>query len=109
MSFLGGDSGKVHSTVKDRWAQQVPELVQGMQALGGYAQEAKQCLETGNVCRLAELMEANFAMRRRLYGDGVVGAKNIRMVELAQRHGMSAKFTGSGGALLCIQSNGWGW
>jgi len=55
---------------------------------------------------LAALVEQNFAMRRTLYGDSVVGSLNIRMVQLAQDYGLSAKFTGSGGALLCLKSDG---
>ena len=105
----GGDSGKVHSTVRDRWAARDPELVRGMQALGQLADEARESLERGDAVRLAALVERNFATRRMLYGDAVVGAKNISMVELAARHGLSAKFTGSGGALLCMRKDGQGW
>lgn len=31
------------------------------------------------------------------------------MIELAKTFGLSAKFTGSGGALLCLRTNGLGW
>ena len=51
----------------------------------------------------------NFAMRRKLYGDAVVGAENIAMIDIAKVHGLSAKFTGSGGALVCMRSDGQGW
>jgi hypothetical protein len=51
----------------------------------------------------------NFAMRRKLYGDAVVGAENIAMIDIAKEHGLSAKFTGSGGALVCMRSDGQGW
>jgi hypothetical protein len=54
-------------------------------------------------------MELNFAGRRRMYGDGPVGALNIRMVEVAASFGLSAKFTGSGGALVCLRKDGMGW
>lgn len=107
--IAGGDSGKVHSTVKDRWAQGDPELVRGMQTLGAYADQARTCLEQRDAAGLAVLMEQNFTMRRRLYGDAVVGEKNIQMVQLARAFGVSAKFTGSGGALLCLRSDGQGW
>ena len=39
-------------------------------------------------------------------GDAVVGTRNISMVELAGSFGLSAKFTGSGGAILCLRSDG---
>ncbi len=107
--MTGGDSGKVHSTVKERWARQDPDLVAGMASLGQYADQARDCLLSGDAAGLAQLMEQNFATRRRLYGDEVVGAKNIHMVQLAAAHRLSAKFTGSGGALLCLRSDGLGW
>ena len=58
---------------------------------------------------LGELMSTNFATRRELYGDGPVGALNIAMVELAHTLQLTAKFTGSGGALVCVRKDGKGW
>ena len=107
--LLGSDSGKVHSTVKARWQARDPTLVAGMVALGKLADSALECLLQKNTQGLAELMDRNFAFRRELYGDGPVGVLNISMVELAVSLGLSAKFTGSGGALLCLQRNGQGW
>ena len=106
--LLGSDSGKVHSTVKARWQARDPALVAGMMALGKLADSALECLLQKNAQGLAELIDRNFALRRELYGDGPVGALNISMVELARSLGLSAKFTGSGGALLCLQRNGQG-
>lgn len=98
----------VHNTVKARWEQAEPELVQGMQELGSYADQAAQCIRERRHSDLAALMEKNFAMRLKLYGEAVVGQKNIQMVRLASELGMSAKFTGSGGALVCLRKDGQG-
>eukprot|EP01038_Epipyxis_sp_PR26KG_P005864 gene5864-8088_t len=106
---VGGDSGKVHSTVRERWNRKDEDLVLGMRELGVYADQAINCLQQHDTIGLAILMEKNFAMRRKLYGDNVVGEKNIAMVQLANKFGFSAKFTGSGGALLCIRKDGLGW
>eukprot|EP01041_Mallomonas_annulata_P001241 gene1241-2408_t len=106
----GGESGKVHSTVKERWARKDPELSQGMVTLGELADAAVQCLETRDVAGLAILVDKNFALRRQLYGDAVVGHKNIAVAELIhQKLNMSAKFTGSGGAFLLVRRDGGGW
>jgi glucuronokinase len=105
---VGGDSGAVHNTVRARWEAQDSELVRGMQALGMYTDAALQCLRDGDVAGLAALAAKNFAMRLALYGAEVVGAKNLQMVELATQLGFGAKFTGSGGALLCIRKDGLG-
>lgn len=102
----GGDSGQVHSTVKDRWQLKDPELVAGMQQLGMYADETKACLESRNYKQIAELINLNFATRRKLYGDAVVGLANIRIAEEGQAHGLALKFTGSGGAFIGLRSDG---
>jgi glucuronokinase len=100
---VGKESGKTHSTVRQRWAERDPELVQGMKDIAGLADQAVVALQNKNYGRLAELMETNFATRRRLYGDKVVGAKNVRLAEVAAQCGLAAKFTGSGGAFVCVK------
>jgi glucuronokinase len=59
--MTGGESGKVHSTVKDRWAQQEPELVEGMRTLGELADAARECLQKGDAVGLAQLMEREYS------------------------------------------------
>ena len=73
-----------------------------MQSLGGFSDSAVESLRAGDDVRLADLMDSNFNKRRNLYGDGVVGASNIAAIELARSRGFAAKFTGSGGAILCM-------
>jgi glucuronokinase len=80
-----------------------------MQALGQLADEAKECLINGDIKTLANLMNQNFQLRRELYGDDVVGKKNILVANLANDLGFACKFTGSGGAFVCLQKNGEGW
>ncbi|KAJ1394814.1 hypothetical protein B484DRAFT_425310 [Ochromonadaceae sp. CCMP2298] len=104
----GGDSGAVHSTVRARWESREPALVEGMAALGGLADQAVECLNSGDYGTLALLMERNFATRLELYGAQVVGAKNLQAVRLGGEMGLACKFTGSGGALLCMRREG-GW
>ena len=130
---VGGDSGKVHSTVRERWAARDPVLVSGMQGLAALADRARDVLleqlstppqtppqtppppphaacAEAFVQEIASLMRENFATRRSLYGDSVVGRGNIDMILRAQQElGLSCKFTGSGGALVCCRSDGGGW
>jgi glucuronokinase len=103
-----GDSGKVHSTVGPRWAARDPELVQGMKELGTLADRAAGCVEHSDWLTLASLIGCNFALRCKLYGTDVVGAKNIAAVEVCKTNSvsMAAKFTGSGGALVCLRADG---
>ena len=107
-AHAGGESGAVHNTVKERWNSQEQELVEGMQELGSYADQAVICLQEGRIADLAILAERNFAMRLKLYGAGVVGQKNLEIIKLASDLGFGAKFTGSGGAILCVRKDGGG-
>lgn len=52
-------------------------------------------------------MNENFDTRLSVYGKEALGAANLEMIEIARRHGSSAKFCGSGGAIfgMCLDSN----
>ena len=78
-SCSAGDSGKVHSTVKERWDRREPELCDGMKTLGSYADEAVIALQTRNITKLAELMDLNFAMRCKLYGTAGLCIESIKV------------------------------
>jgi glucuronokinase len=41
-----------------------------------------------------------------MFGDDVLGSVNIKMVEVARSVGASSKFTGSGGAVVVLCSDG---
>jgi len=47
--------------------------------------------------------QANFALRRSIYGDAVVGERNIELIETARALGFAAKFSGSGGGVICLK------
>lgn len=98
----GGDSGSVHSTVRQRYDAGDEAVVAGMQQISTLADMAVTCLRERHYSQLADCMEANFANRRQLYGDEVVGAKNIAAAQLAQSLGFAVKFTGSGGSFICL-------
>ena len=98
------DSGKIHNDVRQRYDAGDAAVVAGMARFGAMTSDARQAILDGDRARLGELMDSNFALRRTLYGDGALGAANLKMVQIAQRHGVPAKFPGSGGAVvgLCI-------
>jgi glucuronokinase len=98
----GGDSGKVHLTVRQRWKDGDEDIMRGMKELAKLADFAVDALHQKNYTRLADLMDINFTLRREMYGDAVVGESNIAAIELAQTFNFGAKFSGSGGAILCL-------
>eukprot|EP00607_Mallomonas_marina_P008645 CAMPEP_0182423652 /NCGR_PEP_ID=MMETSP1167-20130531/9728_1 /TAXON_ID=2988 /ORGANISM="Mallomonas Sp, Strain CCMP3275" /LENGTH=263 /DNA_ID=CAMNT_0024602833 /DNA_START=295 /DNA_END=1086 /DNA_ORIENTATION=+ len=106
----GGESGRVHSTVKQRWLEGEEDTVKRMQRIAELADEAVCCLHNHDAIGLCALIDKNFSLRRQIYGDEVVGEKNIRVAELASAQlNLAAKFTGSGGAFLMMRRDGTGW
>lgn len=104
----GGDSGGVHSTVRERWQNKDPDLIAAMKKLGDLADEAVVALKSSDYKRLAAIMDSNFAIRRKTYGDDVVGPLNLDVAEKARKMGLSVKFSGSGGAFVGMRSSGEG-
>jgi len=100
---LQGDSGKVHSPVRERFQQGDAKVIAGMETLAANTDAAVDALKAGDMDKLCTLMDANFATRRAIYGDEAVGERNIELVALASERGLAAKFTGSGGACVCLR------
>lgn len=94
------DSGKIHSLVAARFHDGDPEVIAGMKRFAEYTDQAYEALAARDYDTLGRLMNANFDLRRKLYGDDWIGAKNLEMIELARSLGLPAKFSGSGGAIV---------
>ncbi|XP_071692510.1 glucuronokinase 1-like [Rutidosis leptorrhynchoides] len=100
------DSGKVHSAVRQRWLDGDKFIISSMEEVANLALEGKTALLEKDYTKLATLMNQNFDLRRRMFGDAAFGALNIEMVEVARRVGAASKFTGSGGAVVAFCPNG---
>ncbi|KAI8388033.1 ribosomal protein S5 domain 2-type protein [Radiomyces spectabilis] len=94
------DSGKVHSTIRQRFLKGDTEVIEAMNQFADFTESACQSLRNNDHHTFAQLMTANFELRRKLYGDDVVGSANLRMVEIARQNGCVAKLPGSGGAVV---------
>jgi len=94
------DSGKIHSTVKHRWLSEDKEVIEGMNNFRNFTTEARVAIEAEHWSCLQKLMDKNFEQRRILYGDACLGDDNLKMISIAKEHGASAKFSGSGGAIV---------
>jgi len=86
-----------HNDIKARWLRGDPEIVEAMRTWTGYAAEGRECLLRRDYRRLNELINANFDLRARIYH---VGKGNLEMVQAARAAGATAKFAGSGGAIV---------
>ncbi|XP_006662830.2 glucuronokinase 1-like [Oryza brachyantha] len=100
------DSGKVHSTVRQRWLDGEEFIISSMEEIAQLALDGRKALLDKNYRELATLMNRNFDLRRQMFGDDVIGMVNIKMVEVARSVGAAAKFTGSGGAVVALCPDG---
>ncbi len=68
-----------------------------MKQWAGYTEDFKDALKTRDYKKMHNLIDANFDLRQSLIP---VSKGNVEMVEAARSVGASAKFTGSGGAII---------
>jgi len=73
-----------------------------MQAIARCAEAGREALRAGDEKRLGRLMNKNFDLRRRLFGEEGLGQHNLALVEIARSAGLAAKLPGSGGAALIL-------
>lgn len=88
-----------HNNIRDRFERGEPEVVNAMRYWADLTDQAKACLKAGEPEKLAALMDRNFDKRASIYR---IGEGNLRMVRVARECGASAKFTGSGGAVVGV-------
>lgn len=86
-----------HNDIRSRFNRGDREVIDAMQTWAGLAQQARDLLVAGRGQEIGPLLDANFDLRRKLYR---ISEGNLRMVETARATGATAKFTGSGGAIV---------
>lgn len=86
-----------HSNIRDRWMHGEKAVVDAMRRWAGMTDEVRDLLVKGEAGRIGPILDASFDLRRTIYN---ISAANIQMVETARSIGASAKFTGSGGAIV---------
>ena len=87
----------LHNDLRGRWKRGDREVVSAMYQWGNLAQRVRDMIVAGRGREIGPLLNENFDLRRRICK---LGQGNIDMVEAARSVGASAKFTGSGGAIV---------
>jgi glucuronokinase len=94
---LGEPTEIFHNNIRERFRNGDPAVVGAMQTFAAIAAEGRGVLQARDVRRLAALVNANFDARRGIYR---LPPWQIDMIETARACGASAKFAGSGGAIV---------
>jgi glucuronokinase len=86
-----------HSNLKARFAVGEPAVVAAMQRFAQLAEQGKRALQNRDQQALHQLINANFDLRRSICE---LNPAHVEMVEVARSVGASAKYCGSGGAIV---------
>jgi glucuronokinase len=90
-------SGVYHQKLRILFEEKKPDILAAMTDFADLAQQARDVIVGGRLDQLPSLMNAHFDLRDRIFN---VSEANRQMVMTARSVGCSAKFAGSGGAIL---------
>ena len=97
MSDLSEGSEVFHNDIRSRFERGETEVVESMKYWASLTDQVRQSLHDCQPEKISDLLDANFDRRRSIYQ---ISSGNIAMIETARSLGASAKFTGSGGAIV---------
>lgn len=91
------DSRIYHQDLRNRFNAKETAVLNAIACWRSLTWQAKTMIDQGDTQGLGDLMDKNFDQRSALYP---ISPTNLAMVSLAREQGASAKFTGSGGAII---------
>ncbi len=92
-----------HNNIRNRFEKGDKKIINAITFWARITDQARRLLTDNKMKmeikteKLAELLDQNFDMRKSIYK---ISSKNIEMIMIARSIGASAKFTGSGGAIV---------
>ncbi len=97
ISDLSEVSGIAHGNLKGRYMAGDQQVIDAMKYFAERADMAKDCLLSRQPEKLGKIMNENFDKRKEIFP---ISRLNLEMINLARSVGASAKFSGSGGAIV---------
>lgn len=94
---LSEGSEYTHNNLRARFEIGDPVVLDAMNQWGNLTEQFRGAMAAREYGRMHDLINANFDLRRKIIA---ISPGNLEMVELARSTGASAKFTGSGGAII---------
>jgi glucuronokinase len=94
---LGEPTEVFHHALRERFNRGENQVVEAMKRLAQISVDGRNALMGGDASRLGELINENFDTRRSICE---LPKWQVEMVETARRCGATAKFAGSGGAII---------
>ena len=94
---LGEPTEVFHGDIRKRYQQGEDAVTSAMQRLAGLALDGRAALLNRDTQGFGRMLDQNFDIRRGIYN---LPAWQVQMVEVARSCGVTAKFAGSGGAIV---------
>jgi glucuronokinase len=89
----------LHNNLRARYEQGETAVVEAMVEFAELARQARDALGAGRPDEFSRLVDRNFDLRRAICR---LPSEHVQMVEVARKVGASAKFAGSGGAIVGV-------
>jgi glucuronokinase len=86
-----------HNNIRERFNRGEEPVVSAMRHFASIAERGRAAILAGDTATLGALIDENFDTRRSIY---TLAPWQVEMVEAARRTGATAKFAGSGGAIV---------
>ena len=99
----GEPTEAAHGPLRARYDAGDPDVRQAMTGFAGLTDQARDALQTEQPDALAQIMDDNFDLRQSICD---LAPFHVRMIETARAAGASAKFAGSGGAIVGTFTDG---
>ena len=94
---LSEGSEVFHNDLRERFERGDPDVLAAIERWIGLTEQVRAALLNGERDRIGALLDENFDCRAGMYR---ISSGNLKMIEAARSVGASAKFTGSGGAII---------
>ena len=91
-----------HNDIRTRFNRGETKVVNAMKKWAGIAEQGRQALLDGDRDTIGRLVDVNFDLRARVYK---ISRGNREMIDAARNAGATAKFAGSGGAIVGTYRN----
>ncbi len=88
-----------HNDIRERYARGEKLVIETMEAIAEGARRFRQAMQAGDLDEMDRLINRNFDLRAQIYR---INDLNRRLIQTAREAGASAKFCGSGGAVIGI-------
>lgn len=96
---VGEPTYVVHNPLRARYEAGDRAVIAAMEKFADLTVQFREAMEAGDVDEMSRLLDANFDTRRSICA---LNADHVAMIEAARSTGASAKFAGSGGAIIGV-------